>query len=88
MPRMSQRRGGVTALPTLDPALEGGRCWAALLCRIILEKDTLYPLHRRLEGSQGRSERLRKISSLPEFEPQTVQTVASRCTDGVTLAAL
>ena len=31
--------------------------------------------------AQDRSERVRKISPLPEFDPQTVQTVASRYTD-------
>jgi hypothetical protein len=40
-----------------------------------------YPLYRRLGGPQGRSERVRKISPLPEFDPRTVQPVASRYTD-------
>jgi hypothetical protein len=42
---------------------------------------TRYPLHRRLDGPQGRSGRVRKISSPPEFDPRTVQPVASRYTD-------
>jgi hypothetical protein len=44
---------------------------------------TRYPLHRRLGGPQGRSERVRKISSVPRFDPLTVQPVASRYTDWV-----
>jgi len=37
--------------------------------------------HRKLGGPQGLSGRLREISSLPEFDPGTVQPVASRYTD-------
>jgi hypothetical protein len=40
-------------------------------------------LYRRLGGPQGRSERLRKISPPPGFDPRTVQPVASRYTDYV-----
>jgi len=36
-----------------------------------------YPLHRWLGGPQGRSVRVGKISLPPEFDPQTVQPVAS-----------
>jgi hypothetical protein len=43
-------------------------------------------LCRRLGGPQGRSGRVRKISSPPEFDPRTVQPVASRYTDWATLA--
>ena len=39
---------------------------------------TRYPLYRRMDGPQGRSERVRKISPLPGFDPRTVQPVASR----------
>ena len=42
---------------------------------------TRYPLCRRLGGPQGRSGRVRKISPPPAFDPQTVQPVASRCSD-------
>jgi len=42
---------------------------------------TRYPLYRRLGGSQGRSERLRKRSPPLGFDPRTVQPVASRYTD-------
>jgi hypothetical protein len=38
-------------------------------------------LYRRLGGPQGRSERVRKNSLSPGFDPCTVQPVASRHTD-------
>ena len=41
---------------------------------------TWYPQYRRQGGPQGRSGRVRKISSQPGYEPRTVQTVASRYT--------
>jgi hypothetical protein len=42
---------------------------------------TRYPLYRRLGGPQGRSGQVRKISSLPGFDPRSVQPVASHCTN-------
>jgi hypothetical protein len=47
---------------------------------------TWYPLYRRLGGPQGWSEWMQKISPPPEFNPQTVQPVASRYTDCAILA--
>ena len=44
-------------------------------------KETRDPLYRRLEGPQGLSGRVWKISPPPEFDPRTVQPVASRYTD-------
>jgi hypothetical protein len=41
---------------------------------------TRYPFHRRLSGPRECSGRVRKISPPPEFDPQTVQPVASRYT--------
>jgi len=38
-------------------------------------------LYRRLGGPQGRCGRVRTLSTPPEFNPRTVQPVASRCTD-------
>ena len=40
-----------------------------------------YPSYRRLVGPQGRSGRVREISSLPGLDPRTVQPVASLYTD-------
>ena len=39
--------------------------------------NTRYPLYRRLNGPQGRSGRVRKISPPPGVDPPTVQPVAS-----------
>ena len=47
---------------------------------------TRYPLYRRLGGPQGRSGRVRKISSTPGFDPQTVQPLASPYSDWATPA--
>jgi hypothetical protein len=44
-------------------------------------KETRYPLCGRLGGPQGLSERVRKISPPPGFDPWTFQLVASRYTD-------
>jgi len=41
---------------------------------------TRYPLHRRLGGPHSRSGRVRNISLPPDFDPRTVQPVASRYT--------
>ena len=46
---------------------------------------TRYPLYRRLGGPQGRSGQVQKILPPPGFDPQTVQPVAGRYTDWVTL---
>ena len=45
--------------------------------------ETRYPLYvyRRLDRPQFRSGRVRKISPQPEFDPRTIQPVASRYTD-------
>jgi hypothetical protein len=40
-----------------------------------------YPLYRRLSWPHSRSERVRKISAPPEFDPRTAHPVASRYTD-------
>ena len=50
--------------------------------RDVLAASTLgmsrYPLYRRLGRPHGRSERMRKILPQSGFDPQTVQTIASR----------
>jgi hypothetical protein len=56
----------------------GGQCHAPAA---LPSGKTRFPLYRRLDGHQGRSGRVRKISPLPGFDPQTVQPVASRYTD-------
>jgi hypothetical protein len=42
---------------------------------------TRYPFYRRLGGPQRQSKRVQKISTLPGFDPCTVQPVASRYTE-------
>ena len=42
---------------------------------------TRYPLYRRLVWYQGWSGRLRKTCPPPEFDPRTVQPLASRYID-------
>jgi hypothetical protein len=44
-------------------------------------KETRYPLYRKLDGPQGWSWRVRKISPPPGFDPRTFHPVASRYTD-------
>ena len=66
---------------SLTSALECGGWLTQRPGRFTPGKQTRYPLYTRLGGSQGRSERVRKISLPPEFYPQTVQPVASRYTD-------
>jgi hypothetical protein len=47
-----------------------------------------YPLYKRIGGAQGRSGRVRKISTPPEFDLRTVYPVASGYTDCTTPAHL
>ena len=49
--------------------------------RFTPNKDSQCPLYRRLGGSQGCSERVRKILPPPRFDPRTVQPLACRYTD-------
>ena len=65
---------------SLTLALDVGVWSTPRLCRFTPEKFR-YPLYRRLGGAQGRSGGVRKISPPPEFDPRTVQPVASRYTD-------
>jgi len=48
--------------------------------------NTRYPLYRRLDGPQGRSGRVKKISPPPGFDPRTIQPVATRYKDWAILA--
>jgi hypothetical protein len=66
---------------SLTLALDGGGWSNPRPGRFTPGKETRYPFYRRLDGPQGRSGRLRKISPPPGFDPRIVQPVASRCTD-------
>lgn len=61
----------------------GARCvwWATPhLDHFTPDKETRYPLHKRLGGSRYRHGRVRQISSPRRSYPQTVHPVTSSCT--------
>ena len=62
-------------------APDGGEYSMPLSGRLTLGKGKRYPLYTRLDGPQGRSGPVRKISSPHVFDPRTAQLVASRYTD-------
>jgi len=62
----------------MTTALEGGEGSASRPGRSLPPGKTRYSLYRRLVEPQGRSGQVRKISSPPRFDPQTVQVLASR----------
>ena len=64
----------------MTTALEGGEGSASLPGRSLHPGRTRDPLYRRLDGPQGRSGQVRKISPPPGFDPRTVQPVASHYT--------
>jgi len=64
----------------MTTALEGGEGPASRPRRSLPPGKTRYPLYMRLGGPQGQSGQVRKISPPPEFDPRTVQLVASRYT--------
>ena len=53
---------------------------------LLPRKRPRYTLYRSLGGPQGLCGQVRKISPLPEFDPRTVQTVASIYTDWAIVA--
>jgi hypothetical protein len=79
-PEQAQSVDRRIALPFRDFSTRGVCGQHHALAALPPEK-TRYPLYRRLGGPQDRSERVRKISSPPGFDPRTVQPVASCYTD-------
>jgi hypothetical protein len=69
-------RNTLSLISALD-GVDGQRHTPAVLP---LEK-TRYPLYRRLDGAQGRSGQVWKISPPPGFDPRTVQPEASLYND-------
>jgi len=65
-------------------ALESGEGSASRPDRSLHPGKTRYPLYRRLDGPQGRSGQVRKISPPSKFDPRTVQPVVSRYSDYAT----
>jgi hypothetical protein len=55
-------------------------CLTPSPCRFT-PRNTRFVLHGRLGGPQGISGRARKIPPQPEFDPRSVQDVATRHTD-------
>ena len=66
---------------SLTSALDGGGWLTQHPGRFTPGKETRYPLYRCLDGSQGLSGRVRKLSPPPGFDPLPFQSVVSRCTD-------
>ena len=71
---------------SLTSALYGGGWSTPRPSRFTTGEVTRYALYGRVGGPQGRSGRVRKNSPPPEFDPRTVQPVASRYIDYVTPA--
>jgi hypothetical protein len=66
--------GGVEVLPYSFFNIGARLCGSSSLRpgRFTLEKETRYPLYRRLGGPQSRSGRVRNLSPPPGFDPRTV----------------
>jgi hypothetical protein len=62
---------------SVTSAVDGGGWLTPRPGRSVPGKETRYPLYRRLRGYGCRSGRVRKILPPPEFDPRTVQPVAS-----------
>ena len=82
--RTAHRGSRGIALLFLDHGTRRGEGSASRPGRFLPPGKTRYPSYRRLDGPQGRSEQVRKISPPPGFDPRTVQPVVSRYTDYVT----
>jgi len=65
---------------SLTSSLDGMGCQCHTLATLPPPGKTQYPFYRRLDGPQGRSGRVLKISPPPGFDPRTVQSVLSRYT--------
>ena len=77
--RTAHRGSKRIALHFLDQSTRGGEGSASRPGRTLPSGKTRYPMYRRLGRPQGRSGQMRKIST--DFDPRTVQPVASRYTD-------
>ena len=73
-PQQEQKYGSTLSL-TL--ALDGGGLSMPHPSCFTPEKETWYPLHKRLDGPQGQYGQGQKISFSPGFDPQTILPVAS-----------
>ena len=64
---------------SLTSALDRNGWLTSLPGRFTCRNETRCPFYRRLGGPQGRSGRVRKISSPQGFDPRTVQPTAIHC---------
>ena len=78
--RMTHRGSRGIALPFHDHGTRRGWGVSVTPRPLFTPGKPRYPLYRRLRGPQGRSGQVRKISLPPEFDPRTIQPVASRYT--------
>ena len=76
--RTAHSRSRGIVLPFHDHGTRRGEGSASRPIRTLLPWKARYPFYRGLDGPQGRSGQVRKISPLPGFDPRTVQAVASR----------
>ena len=65
-------------------ALEGGEGSASRPGRSLLPGEDILPIVQEAGGPQGQFGQVRKISPPPEFDPRTIQPVASHYTDWAT----
>ena len=79
--RTAHRGSRGIALLFLDHGTRRGEGSASRPGRSLSPGKTRYPLYRRLDGPQGRSGKVRKMSPPPGFDLRTAQPVASRYTD-------
>ena len=82
--RTAHRGSRGIVLPFHDHGTRRGDGLASRPGRSLPPGKTRYPFYRRLDGPQGRSGQVRKISSPPGFDLRTVQPVTSRYTDYAT----
>jgi hypothetical protein len=76
----NERGGSGIALHSLDLGTRRGGWSAPRLGRFNPEKNPV-PIVQEAGWAQCRSGLVRKISPLPEFDPRTVQPIASRYTN-------
>jgi len=84
--RTAHRGSRGIALPFHDYGTRRGEGSESRPGRTLPPGKTRYPLYRRLGGPQGKSRKIcgKSRPPPPEFDPRTVQLVASRYTDYAT----
>ena len=75
------QKGNKVVAVSLTSALDGDGWLTPRPGRYNPGKESRYPFYRRLGGHQCRCGQIRQNSPTPEFDPRTVQPVASRYID-------